>query len=427
MKTILQEYKTAMQQQLEAILSFWLRYTVDDEHGGFTGQVDYNNKIIKEAPKGAVLNARILWSFAAAYNLTGNKTYLDAAQRAFDYTCTYFIDKENRGVYWTVDYKGNPLDTKKQIYAQAFTIYACSEFYKATKDKTAIATAIDLYDVIIKHSYDKKHGGYIEAFTKEWAAIEDLRLSDKDANEKKTMNTHLHVLEAFTTLYQTWPYEPVKEKITALIQIFLRHIIDPLTHHQHLFFDEQWQPKSTTVSYGHDIETAWLLQEAAVITGDEDLIKKTKNISVKIADAVKEGLDNDGGLWYEYEPASRHLIKEKHSWPQAEAMVGYFNAYQNTGDTTYLDTSVAVWQFVQQHILDKQYGEWFWGVVGTPLVGTPLMGRSYISMQKDKAGIWKCPYHNSRACIEIIKRISAIENTTNNNLQKLHAVSRPVL
>jgi len=410
MKTILAQYKVAMQEELKAILDFWMTHTVDESNGGFIGQIDYNNKIINEAPKGAVLNARILWSFSAAYNLTGNTIYLGFAERAFNYIVTYFIDKEYRGVYWSVDHKGQPLDTKKQVYAQAFTIYALSEFYKATKNPTAISEAIDLYDVINKYSYDKINGGYTEAFTREWDIIADLRLSDKDANEKKSMNTHLHLLEAFTALYQVWQYEPVKKKIAGLAQNFMQHIIDPATNHQYLFFDEQWNPKSNTISYGHDIETAWLLQEAAEVVGDADLIKSTKAIAVSMSDAVKNGLDNDGGLWYEYEPAAHHLIKEKHMWPQAEAMVGYFNAWQNTADKTYLDISLASWQFVQQHIHDKQNGEWFWGVVGTHLSACAAgTARTYIPMQKDKVGIWKCPYHNSRACIEIIKRITHVE------------------
>jgi cellobiose epimerase len=398
MKNILPEYRAAMQKELENILSFWMAHTIDEVNGGFIGQIDFENKKIIDAPKGAVLNARILWSFSAAYNLTGNTTYLDFAKRAFDYICRYFIDKDNRGVYWLVDHKGHPLDTKKQIYAQAFAIYAFSEYYKATKDTAAISNAIDLYDVINKYSYDTIHGGYTEAFTKDWNAIEDLRLSDKDANEKKSMNTHLHVIEAFSALYQIWPYEPVKKKIAELIQNFSQHIIDPVTHHQHLFFDEQWRSRSTTVSYGHDIETAWLLQEAAVIITDDDLIATTKTIAVSMVDAVKKGLDNDGGLWYEYEPDTDHLIKEKHMWPQAEAMVGYFNAYQNTMDKKYLDSSVASWQFVQQYIHDKQNGEWYWGVK-----------ENYAPMQQDKVGVWKCPYHNSRACIEIIKRINHLQ------------------
>ncbi len=399
MDNYLKEYKSALQNELEAILSFWMQYTIDEENGGFVGQINNNNKIVYEAPKGSVLNARILWSFSAAYNLTGNKTYLAFAFRAYEYIRKYFIDRENGGVYWTVDNKGNPLDTKKQIYASAFTIYAFSEFYKADKNADAIQDAINLYDTIIKYSYDKNRGGYIEAFTKDWMDISDLRLSEKDANERKTMNTHLHVLEAFTTLYQVWAYEPVKQKIAALIQDFLKYIINPVTNHQHLFLDENWQPKSTAVSYGHDIEAAWLLQEAAEVIEDKDLLTKVKNTSVEITNAVINGLDADGGIWYEYEPATNHLIKEKHMWPQAEAMVGFFNAWQNTGDTTYLDKSMASWKFVQQHIHDTQNGEWFWGVK-----------ENYEPMQEDKVGIWKCPYHNSRACIEIIKRINQLQN-----------------
>ena len=399
MDNYLTEYKSALQNELEAILSFWMQHTVDEENGGFVGQINNGNKIVSEAPKGSVLNARILWSFSAAYNLTGNKTYLAFAFRAFEYIRKYFIDRENGGVYWTVDYKGNPLDTKKQIYASAFTIYAFSEFYKADKNADAIQDAINLYDTIIKYSYDKNKGGYIEAFTKDWTDISDLRLSEKDANEKKTMNTHLHVLEAFTTLYQVWAYEPVKQKTAALIQDFLKYIINPVTNHQHLFLDENWQPKSTAVSYGHDIEAAWLLQEAAAVIDDKSLLTKVKKASVEIAKAVIDGVDADGGLWYEYEPETNHLIKEKHMWPQAEAMVGFFNAWQNTGDKTYLDKSMASWKFVQQHIHDTQNGEWFWGVK-----------ENYEPMQEDKVGIWKCPYHNSRACIEIIKRINQLQN-----------------
>ncbi len=388
-----------MQEELESILAFWMQHTVDEKNGGFVGQISNDNVIIEDAPKGAVLNARILWSFSAAYNLTGNEAYLHFARRAFDYINAYFIDREYGGVYWTVDHKGVPLDTKKQVYAIAFTIYAFSEFYKATKESTAVIAAIELYEVIIKHSYDDQYGGYIEAFTRDWQLPGDLRLSNKDANEKKSMNTHLHVLEAFTVLYSVSPYEQVKQKIAALIKNFLQHIINPFNHHQYLFFEMDWTTKSNTISYGHDIEAAWLLQEAAEVIDDDDLVKKTRAMSVKIADAVIKGIDTDGGLWYEYEPDNGHLIKEKHMWPQAEAMVGFFNTYQNTMDKVYLDKSVAAWKFVQQHIRDSAQGEWFWGV-----------NENYQPMKEDKVGIWKCPYHNSRACMEIIKRIDQLEN-----------------
>lgn len=398
-----------MQQELQAILEFWMQHTVDEKHSGFVGQIDFLNRTIETAPKGAVLNARILWSFAAAYNVTGNTQYLEYAARAYQYICDYFIDKQYGGVYWTVDYTGKPLDTKKQVYAIAFTVYAFSEYYKAVKAPAIIQQAINLYDTIVKYSYDAVNGGYIEAFCRDWTPITDLRLSEKDANEKKTMNTHLHVLEAFTNLHTVWPYQQLKQKTAELINNFLQHIINPKTNTQHLFMDENWQPKSNMVSYGHDIEAAWLLQEAAEQINDAVLLKKVKATAIAMAAAAAKGLDADGGMWYE-NADPEGLIKEKHMWPQAEAMVGFFNAWQNTGDKLYLQQSEKSWQFVKNYLHDKKNGEWFWGV-----------NEDYAPMQKDKVGLWKCPYHNTRACIEIIKRVNA-ENTENIQTKQGNAV-----
>jgi cellobiose epimerase len=391
---MLQQFKEDLENELQNILDFWQTKTIDDLNGGFFGQIDNDNKIIFEAPKGSVLNSRILWTFSAAYNLTKEVSYLKTAERAFAYLRDHFIDNEFGGVYWTVDYKGNPLDTKKQIYASAFAIYGLSEFYVSSKNEEAIRLAIDLYNTIIRYSYDYENGGYIEALTRDWKEIEDLRLSAKDANEKKSMNTHLHLLEAFANLYRSWTNEKLNEKITELIYLFLNHIIDPETHHLILFFDEKWNKKSQIVSYGHDIEASWLIEEAAKIIGNEPLLEQVKDQSVNLAIAASDGLDTDGGLWYEYDLEKDDLVKEKHSWPQAEGMIGFFNAWQITGVERFLNRSLGEWNFIQEHILDKKNGEWFWGINADNTV-----------MNEDKVGIWKCPYHNSRACIELIKRI----------------------
>lgn len=398
MENQLQQYKEDLENELHNILNFWQKRTIDEVNGGFFGKLDNDNKIFEEAPKGSVLNSRILWTFSAAYNLTQNKNYLATAQKAFEYLRDYFIDKESGGVYWTVDYKGNPLDTKKQIYALAFAIYGLSEFYIGSKNENALNLSIDLYHTILKHSYDEENGGYIEALTRDWKEIDDLRLSKKDANEKKSMNTHLHLLEAFANLYRSWTNEKLEEKITELIYIFLNHIIDPETHHLILFFDEKWNKKSDVISYGHDIESAWLIEETAKIIGNEPLLQQVKDQSVNLAIAASDGLDTDGGLCYEYDLEKDDLIKEKHWWPQAEAMVGFFNAWQITGDQIFLQRSVSSWNFIQQHIRDQKNGEWFWGIKEDGTV-----------MNEDKVGIWKCPYHNSRACIEMIRRIEKME------------------
>lgn len=403
MNKILENYRSEMEQELENILAFWMKYAIDLKNGGFYGKINNTNKIYENADKGSVLNSRILWTFSAAYNLTRKPAYLQTAERAFKYITNYFIDKEFGGVYWTVDYKGNPTEAKKQIYALAFAVYGLSEYYAASEEEKAKQAAINLYDLIVLKSYDKKYRGYIEALTRDWKEIHDLRLSAKDSNEKKSMNTHLHVLEAFANLYKVWPHKTLKQRIIELIDIFSDHIIDKKTNHLILFFDEKWNAKSDIISYGHDLEAAWLVQEAAEIIHDKTLIQKVKERSVKVALAAQRGLDKDGGLWYEKDVLENHLIKEKHWWPQAEAMVGFYNTYEITGENAFLGKSINSWNFIQHHILDKQDGEWFWGVKED---NTIMQG-------EDKAGIWKCPYHNSRACIEIIRRINKAEKAYN--------------
>lgn len=395
-------YRQEMQQELKNILAYWMEHTIDEANGGFAGKINNDNIVVPAAPKGSVLNSRILWTFSAAYNLTKDATYLNIAARACSYLVDFFVDKEYGGVYWSVDYSGKPLDTKKQIYAIAFAIYGLSEYHLASGNDKAKQQALALYNVMEQYSHDTAKGGYIEALTKDWKEIGDLRLSAKDSNEKKSMNTHLHILEAYANLYRIWPDDQLRHHITELINLFLNNIIDPQTNHLRLFFDEDWNSKGDIVSYGHDIEAAWLIQEAAEVIHDEKLIVEVKERSVKIAVASERGLDTDGGLWYEKE--ADHLIKEKHWWPQSEAMVGFYNAWQITGDQHFLNRSLNTWKFVQAHLLNKEKGEWYWGVK-----------EDYTIMQgEDKVGIWKCPYHNGRACIELIRRIDADNKSLDN-------------
>jgi mannobiose 2-epimerase len=398
MKEKLGEYKREMENELHEILSWWMQMSIDKDHGGFVGKIDHDNNTYVEAPKGSVLNSRILWTFSAAYNLTHNGEYLKIAESAFHFIAENFIDKEFGGVYWTVDFAGKPLDTKKQIYALAFSVYGLSEFYLASKNENAKKIAVYIYNDILTHSYDEKFGGYIEALTRDWKQSADLRLSAKDANEKKSMNTHLHLLEAFANLYRVWKDGSLKKRIIEIIRIFFDHIIDRKTNHLVLFFDEAWNPKSNIISYGHDIEAAWLIQDAVEIIDDNSLQEEVTAGSVKMAHAAAKGLDSDGGLWHEYDVPEQYLTRQKHSWPQAEAMVGFFNAWQLTEDEKFLKRSLQRWEFVKEHMIDKKLGEWYWGV-----------NADYSAMkQEDKLGIWKCPYHNSRACMQIIHRIDNI-------------------
>lgn len=390
-------FKTELQQELHAILDYWIKNAIDEEQGGFCGRIDNSNTCYTDAPKGCVLNARILWTFSAAANLTNEWRFATIANRAFDYIRDHFVDKEYGGVYWSVTSRGEIHDPKKQVYALAFVVYACSEYYIAMHREPAKQLAIELYKLIQEKSYDPVQGGYFEAFSRNWQPLEDLRLSDKDANEKKTMNTHLHILEAYTCLYKIWPDAQLAQDIVLLLNNFDDHIINQQTGHLHLFFDENWQVKSDTVSYGHDIEASWLLPEAAKSIGHSALIARTENLAIRMAEAVIIGIDTDGGLWYEYEAAHNRLIREKHWWPQAEALVGFYNAWQLSDRHEFLQYVFNNWNFIKRYLRDNKNGEWFWGI-----------NEDYSIMQhQDKAGFWKCPYHNGRACMEIIRRIGS--------------------
>ena len=392
----MQQQAQAFQQELDRILAYWSTYAPDEQCGGFHGQITEENEVVASAPKGAVLNARILWTFSAAYRHQPKPELLALATRAYEYLTRHFLDREHGGVFWSVDYLGQPLDTKKQMYALAFAVYGLSEYYAASGHAPALAQAQALFRCIETHSFDSVYGGYFEALARDWTPLDDLRLSAKDANEKKTMNTHLHVLEAYTNLYRQWPDTHLRAQIQGLLEVFLAHIINPATQHLHLFLDERWTPKSTAISFGHDIEAAWLLLEAAEAIGDEDGIDRFRQVAVDMAAAAAEGLDSTGGLRYEFDPATPHWNHEKHWWVQAEALIGFLNAYHLSGEKRFYGQFLGVWAFTQQHILDHARGEWHWGV-------TETLG---LMTGEDKAGFWKCPYHNARACLEILGRLA---------------------
>lgn len=399
MKEKLRIFREELNNELSNILQYWADNTLDHENGGFHGQIDHFNNIVPHAPKGAVLTTRILWTFSAAYNYSENRKYLKIAMRAFNYIKDHFYDHKNGGLIWEVDYLGNPSNTRKQVYAQGFGIYGFSEYFKASEEQESLDLSTALFNQIEQHSFDHQYGGYLEALSQDWSPLADMRLSEKDENYPKSMNTHLHILEPYTNLYRVWKNDELKAKIKSLIRIFLDHIIDQNTDHFNLFFENNWEVKSQIVSYGHDIEGTWLMTEAAEVIGDKKLVKEVQDVAIKMTDATfGEGADDDGSLFYEKNLISNHLDTDKHWWPQAEAMVGFMNAYQISSDENYLDKSMDIWRFIKNNMVDRKHGEWFWRVDKN---GMPNEG-------EDKAGFWKCPYHNSRACMEAIARIDSI-------------------
>lgn len=384
-----------MRSELENnILPFWMNKMEDNEQGGFYGEITGDDELRPEASKGAILNARILWTFSAAYRLLKKPEYLKTATRAKRYLIDRFYDPEYGGIYWELDYKGNPLDTKKQIYAIGFAIYGLSEYARATGDAEALEYAQRLFEVIEQHSFDPVQNGYLEALTRDWQPIKDMRLSDKDENEKKTMNTHLHILEPYTNLYRVWKDERLERQLRNLIDVFITRILDPQTGHLNLFFEEDWTNKYRIYSYGHDIEASWLIHEAALVLGDETVLKRIEPLIVRIAQAADEGLNPDGSMIYENFLDKQKIDRELHWWVQAENVVGHINLYQHFGDESALDIAVRCWEFIKAKLIDHEQGEWHWSILPD---GT-------VNRKDDKAGFWKCPYHNGRMCMEVIER-----------------------
>lgn len=384
------ELKQSARQVLEEnILAYWLRLR-DTKRGGYYGQVTGDEVLVPDAPRGAVLNARILWSFSSAYRVLHKPEYLQAAQEAKRYIEAHFIDCEYGGCYWSVTAEGKALDTKKQTYAIAFTIYGLSEYARATGDKEALHAAIRLFHDVESHAFDVDNIGYVEALTRDWQPIADMRLSEHDENGSRTMNTHLHVMEAYTSLLRLWRDPVLERQLRILIRIFATRIYNAQTGHLGLFFDDTWQPIASrhNDSPGHDIEAAWLLTEALEVLGDEALTAELVPVVRHIARASEEG-----------------IFAETQWWTYCEAVIGYVDRWQHliksrepraeSRAEEYWQLAERAYKFITDKLIDREHGEWYWEILPD---GTP-------NRKEDKAGFWKCPYHNSRMCIELLERL----------------------
>lgn len=383
-----------MQQVLEDnILRYWLTKVLD-ERGGFYGRVDGNDCVHADAERGAIMYARILWAFSAAYRVLKKEEYLRGARQALDYIQQHFIDKEQGGVFWSLNADGSVRDGKKQIYAIGFAIYGLSEYVRATGDEAALRQAIALYDAIESHAFDAEHVGYVEALTQSWQSIDDMRLSEKDENASRTMNTHLHIIEPYTNLYRVWPSPRLEKSLRTLLNIFLDKIFNKESHHLDLFFNDRWEGRRNIQSFGHDIEASWLLHETALVLGDATLLARIEPVVQQIADAAAEGLQADGSMVYEKWTDTGHVDMQRQWWVMCETVIGYLNIYQHFGSNEALQKAARCWAYTKSYLIDKVNGEWFWSIDGEGRVNTI----------DDKAGFWKCPYHNSRMCLEVMER-----------------------
>ena len=385
--------KSAEQELRGDILPFWLKYTRNEENGGFFGQIDADMTVRKDSPRGALLTCRILWTFSAAYRAYPQPSYLEMARWAYRDLVDHFWDKESGGLFWTITADGRPLDTQKLVYLQVFGIYSLAEFYRATNEGSALDEAIAIYGLVEKHARDNRYGGYFDALDRKWDRLAAGQRNPL-GNAPKSQNSHIHILEGYTNLLRVWPDAGLRATQGALIDVVIRRLIDPRTHHLILFTNEDWTPVSEAVSYGHDIELSWLLVEAANGLGDPALLARVRPISLDIARVtLAEGVDADGGVINEGGPHG-YTDTGKDWWPQAEAAVGFLNAYQLSRDPRFFEASRRSWDFIGARFIDRAHGDWIEKVKRD---GTPI--------PRPKVTLWKCPYHSGRSCLELTGRL----------------------
>jgi cellobiose epimerase len=378
------------------ILPFWMKHAPDPENGGFHGAVSNTLEVLPSAPRSAILCARILWTFSTAYRVLGSAGYRQMADYAYQTLTGAFWDDEYGGVYWSLNPDNTPLELHKHHYAQAFALYGLSEYVRATQNEHAKKLACKLFDLLEQHAFEPVYGGYTEGSSREWGTLEDMRLSDKDLNCRKSMNTLLHILEAYTNLLRIWDDPCLRSQHCALLEVFTEKVYDSRTGHLRLFFDDAWNSLENLDSYGHDIEASWLMWEAAGMHPDISLHERVRPAVIGLAESVlREGRDLDGSLFYEGR-AGQMIDDNKHWWPQAEAMVGFANAYELSGDPKFSAAIRGVWRFIENHLIDRKYGDWF---KETDRDGNPNPSHM-------KAGFWDCPYHHARACFELIESLA---------------------
>jgi len=388
------------------ILPFWMQHAVDKVNGGFYGALSNDLRVNNDVPRSAILCARILWTYSAAQRLFPSDAHLEMARHAFDYLTRRFWDQEHGGVYWMLNSQGQPLNDRKHAYVQAFAIYGLSEFYRATAEPESLRLAKQLFGLLEKHTHDRVHGGHIEGCGRSWNQPADMRLSEKEPDCRKSTNTMLHVMEAYSNLLRVWDAPELRDALAGLIAVHLEHIVDLDSGHLRLFFDDAWHEISGLdtydheVSYGHDIEASWLLVEAAEVLGDRELLRRSQAAAVRIAtSALVEGQGRDGRL--RATPAA-HEQADVEWWVSAEAVVGFYNAYQLSSLARFADAARWNWDFIETYLVDRQHGDWFkW-----------LNRNGQPDATKNKVGPWECPYHHSRCCFEMLRRLAQAGSQT---------------
>ena len=376
----------------EDMIPFWEKL-MDTKYGGYYGYMDHQLEIDRKYEKGCILNSRILWFFSSAYKLLGEENLKENADHAYRFLKEHCKDKTYGGIYWSLTYDGKEKDSSKHTYNQAFAIYALSAYYDAAGEGEALDLAFLLFNLIEEKCRDE--GGYLEAFDRKFHPMDNEKLSENGVMAQRTMNTLLHLLEAYTELYRVSRHEEVAVQIRYMLDLFEQKVYNREKGRQEVFFDGEWNSLIDLYSYGHDIETSWLVDRALEVLGDERYTERIRPITKEITKNIYERAFWGNSLPNESENGVDDTTRVW--WVQAEAVVGFVNGYEKSPEKTiYLKAAEKIWEYICQNIIDKRSGsEWFWAVDEN---GVPL--------DKPIVEPWKCPYHNGRMCMEIIRRLS---------------------
>ena len=390
MNTITEEMRTELTGR---IIPFW-RGLRDDEHGGYAGTVSFDLTRHPEADRGCIQNSRILWFFSEAYRTLGDAELLDEADHAFA-MLRKMTDEERGGVYWSLHPDGSPADTVKHTYCHAFAVYGLSAYRAASGSGEALERAKDLFRIMETRCRDED--GYLEAFTADWQPAENRQTSGNGVRAVRTMNTLLHVMEAYTALYRVWPDPELRDRLIGILRIWETKVWNPEKRRQEVFFDREYNSLVDLHSYGHDIETSWLTEKTLEVLDDPALTERIRPKLLAMADHTFREAMSDHGFANE---CCRGIRDEKRCWwVQAEALLGFLNAWEKTGEARYRDAVLTQWRYIRDYVSDPRPGsEWFRYVRedGRPGSDEPI------------AEPWKCPYHNGRMALEFLKRGSRL-------------------
>lgn len=375
---------------LNDIISFWKKLR-DDTHGGYYGYMGQDLVLDKQAEKGCILNSRILWFFSEAAMVTLRQDLRREADHAYEFLMRHCLDRKNGGVYWSLTYDGLIQDATKHTYNQAFAIYALSSYYLLTHKQEALDTAFALFRLIEEKCRDEE--GYLEAFTCDWQPQSNEKLSENGVLADKTMNTLLHVFEGYSGLYRCGWKAEVADAMRFCLDIYANKVYDPILRRQRVFFDAHYNSIIDLYSYGHDIESSWLIDWGTHLLGDKALTAKIEAINTDMAQAIYEVAYENHSLANECE---RGVVDQTRVWwVQAEAVLGFVNLWKKCGDMQYKDAAADILCYIQEKMIDPRPGsEWFWCLDGE---GNPIPGKPIVEP-------WKCPYHNGRMCMELIRK-----------------------